>query len=141
MNLVDTNKVLQFQKLLADSNIITADVPKNLTHLLSPLDLTVNKSIKLLERKEFTSYFTENVARALQQNPEMDVADIQLDTRKTVMRPLHARSLCKVYRFFATPRGKMIIANGWRAAGITNAVKDARTTVSDLLDPFAALSI
>ncbi len=68
MNLVDTNKVLQFQKLLADSNILTADVPKNVTHLLSPLDLTVNKSIKLLERKEFTNYFTENVARALQQN-------------------------------------------------------------------------
>ena len=71
----------------------------------------------------------------------MDVADIQLDTRKTVMRPVHARSVCKVYRFFATPRGKMIIENGWRAAEITNAVKDARATVSELLDPFAALSI
>ena len=116
-------------------------MPKNLTHLLSPLDLTVNKSIKLIERQEFTSYFTENVARALQRNPGMDVADIKLDTRKTVMRPLHARSLCKVYSLFATPQGKLITANGWRAAGITNAVKDARATVSDILDPFAALSI
>ncbi len=71
----------------------------------------------------------------------MDVADIQLDTRKTVVRPVHARSVCKVYRFFATPRGKMIIANGWRAAGITNAVQDGRATVPDLLGPFAALSI
>lgn len=129
------------KKLLADTNVETSDVPKNLTHLLSPLDLTVNKSIKLIERQEFTSYFTVNVARALQRNPGVDVADIELDTRKTVMRPLHAQSLCKVYSFFATPQGKLIIANGWRAAGITDAVKDARATVSDILDPFAALSI
>ena len=89
---------------MADSNVETSEVPKNLTHLLSPLYLTVNKSIKLIERQEFTSYFTKNVARALQRNPRGDVADIKLDTRKTVMRPLHAKSLCKVYSFFATPR-------------------------------------
>ena len=71
----------------------------------------------------------------------MDVADIKLDTRITVMRPLHARSLCKVYSLFATSRGKLITANGFRAAGITDAAKDARATVSDIIDPFAALTI
>ena len=77
----------------------------------------------------------------MKQNPGMDVADIKLDTRKTVMRPLHARSLCKVYSLFATSRGKLITANSWRAAGIIDAVREARATVSDIIDPFAALSI
>ena len=79
----------------------------------------------------------------MQRNPGMDVADIKLDTRITVMRPLHARSLCKVY-YIQLVRNfpwKLITANSWRAAGITDAVKDARATVSDILDPFAALRI
>ena len=37
--------------------------------------------------------------------------------------------------------GKLIIENGWKAAGITEAVRDARATVSDIIDPFAALAI
>ena len=42
---------------------------------------------------------------------------------------------------FKTDRGKQIILNGWRAAGIVDAVKDARATVTDILDPFAALTL
>ena len=129
------------RKRVEEANILTADIPANLTHLLSPLDLTVNKSIKLQERQEFTDHFTKTVQRALEENPNIDVADIKLDTRKTVMRPLHARSLCKVHAMFKTDRGKQIILNGWRAAGIVDAVKDARTTVTDILDPFAELTL
>ena len=58
-----------------------------------------------------------------------------------LLRPLHARSLCKVHAMFKTDRGKQIILNGWRAAGIVDAVKDARTTVTDILDPFAELTL
>ena len=129
------------KKLLRDNNVATADVPKNLTHLLSPLDLTVNKSIKVIERQEFSSYFTKTVTDALKKDPSLDVADIKLDTRTVVMRPLHARSLCKIHSFFETPRGQLITANGWKAAGITDAVKDARATVEDCVDQFAAMTI
>ena len=55
--------------------------------------------------------------------------------------PLHAKSLCKVYDMFKTVRGRQIIHNGWKAAGLVDAVKDARATVADILDPFAALSL
>ena len=37
-------------------NLVTAGIPKNLSHLLSPLDLTVNRSIKQVERGEFSLY-------------------------------------------------------------------------------------
>ena len=42
---------------------------------------------------------------------------------------------------FKTDRGKQIILSGWRPAGIVDAVKDARATVTDILDPFAALTL
>ena len=61
---------------------------------------------------------------------------------KNKNQTLHAKSLCKVYDMFGTDRGKTIIANGWRAAGITAAVQDARSSSpEDLNDPFARLTI
>ena len=41
-------------KSLADvMSIVTADIPKNFTHLVSPLDFTVNKKMKTLEQDDF----------------------------------------------------------------------------------------
>ena len=65
------------------------------------------------------------------------------------MRPLHARSLCRVFStMFKTDQGRHIIGipngNGWRAADILNAVKDAQSlSVEDIhiIDPFANLAI
>ena len=94
----------------------------------------MNKSIKLLERQKFTNHFTD-CGGSLQLNLEMDVADIKIDTRRSVMRSMHARSLCNVFGLFETDHGRQIIANGWRAAGITEAVRDARSTVADIIDP------
>ena len=75
-------------------NIVTADVPKNLTHRLSPMDLTVNRSINQMEREEFSLYYTECIKKALTEQPNIDVAETSVDTRKTVVRPWHAKSLC-----------------------------------------------
>ena len=72
---------------------------------------------------------------------DMDVADIEVDTRKTRMRSLrlHARSLYRVFEMFKTERGKRIIENSryhWCS------IKDARSSVvEDLMDPFAKLMI
>ena len=72
----------------------------------------------------------------------MDIADVRVDTRITVLRPLHAKSIKKSYDFFKTETGKKIITNGWVGAGIVKAVKDCRDPSFDtILDPFANLSI
>ena len=58
------------------------------------------------------------------------------------MTPLHARTLTKTFNMLKSDWGKQIIANGWKAAGITQAVEDARKNdVMDLIDPFSDLSI
>ena len=60
----------------------------------------------------------------------MDPADLKVDVKKySVMRPLHARSLTNIYNLFnITERGRRVISNGWKAAGITEAVADASGT-------------
>eukprot|EP00116_Pleurobrachia_bachei_P010527 sb/3470789/ len=41
-------------------NCEIVEVPKNLTHLLAPLDLTVNKSLKSFEQRELSKYWLRN---------------------------------------------------------------------------------
>ena len=73
----------------------------------------------------------------------MDPADLKVDVRKTVMRPLHAKALTSIYKMFnTTQRGRTIIRNGWKAAGVTTAVAEARdNNTQNLIDPFANLEI
>ena len=75
----------------------------------------------------------------------MDPADLKVDVRKIVMRPLHAKALTSIYKMFnTTQRGRTIIRNGWKAAGVTTAVAEARDNIintQNLIDPFANLEI
>ena len=50
-----TEKVLSELERL---NINVVAVPKNMTHLLQPLDLTTNASVKKMEKRGFSDYFT-----------------------------------------------------------------------------------
>ena len=47
------------------------------------------------------------------------------------------------YNFFHSDKGKRIMEDGWRAAGIIDALKSARSdsVVNDLVDPFASMAI
>ena len=42
---------------LSANKIESVMVPKNMTHLLQPLDLTTNTSFKKFEKREFCEYF------------------------------------------------------------------------------------
>ena len=55
-----------------------------------PLDLTVNRSIKLIERREYTQYFTDivSISWELTKDPQIDVSDIEIDIREVMVRPL-----------------------------------------------------
>ena len=75
---------------------------------------------------------------------DIDMGDICIDTRRTIVRPMHARSLTTVYSMFKTECGKRIINNGWRAAGIIGAIRDCRLHENVevvLVDPFSSLCL
>ena len=120
---------------LDDYNIVTVMVPKNLTHLLQPLDLTTNGSFKKMERAAFRDYFTNTITKELQTNPDKDVTTIEVDLRLSTLKPIHAKVMGQIYQHFKT-EGRQTIINGWKAAGVIKAVADARNGHVDDLNPF-----
>ena len=48
------------QERLAELVVVVVMVPKNMTHLLQPLDVTTNDPIKEIEKKEFRHYQRNN---------------------------------------------------------------------------------
>ena len=52
-------------KVLEFLNIIQVMVPKNMTHLLQPLDLTTNASMKIMEKKCFSEYFSNAIMKEI----------------------------------------------------------------------------
>ena len=137
-----TSTVLNKAKEL---NFVIAEVPKNLTHLLAPLDLTVNKSLKTLEGREVSVYYSEAIAKYIRLNPTAPIEDAKVDIRMSVIKPLHAKTMHKAYQFFSAPEGRKVIVNGFRSAGIQEAVTKARDSaanaVADLIDPFSNLAL
>ena len=107
-------------------DIAEAKVPKNMTHLHQPLDLTTNGTAKKIEKREFNSHFTKRIMQAMLKDPNINVITIDVDLKLTTLKPLHAATVIKMYNVFKTDEGKKIILSGWRAAGITEALKTAR---------------
>ena len=63
-----TDKVLsQLERL----KINVVAVPKNMTHLLQPLDLTTNASFKKMEKRGFSDYFTSTITETLEKDPHI----------------------------------------------------------------------
>ena len=89
---------------LSELNILIVNVPKNLTHLLQPLDLTTNATFKKIERKESSNYFTSAILKELIKDPNLDVTTISVDIRLTTLNLIHfeisSKSTC--WRTFFT---------------------------------------
>ena len=88
---------------LSGLNILTVNVPKNLTHLLQPLDLTTNTTFKNIERKEFSNYFTPIILKELIMDPNLNVTAVSVDLRivQTIKKARAAEhSLLDPYLYF-----------------------------------------
>ena len=108
---------------LSELNILIVNVPKNLTHLLQPLDLTTNATFKKMERKESSNYFTSAILKELIKDPNLDVTTISVGLRLTTLNPIHFETLKKILSFFHTEDGKKIIISGFLSAGIEQVVE------------------
>ena len=77
-----------------------------MTHLLQPMDLTTNSAAKKIEEREFSNYFTECITEALLKNPDIDVTTIKFDLRLKTLKPRHALTTQRVYKFLKSEKGK-----------------------------------
>ena len=128
-----TNPVIE---KLDELNIECVMVPKNMTHLLQPLDLTTNGTMKKIESRVFSEYFTNCITKELLKDPGKDVTTIDVDLKLSTLKPKHGEVMCDVYNYLKSTKGKNIILSGWKAAGITSAINEGRAGVMPILDPY-----
>ena len=106
-------------------------------HLLQPLDPTTSNAVKDIEKQEFASYFTTSILSALHFDPDIDVTTIEIDLKLSTLKPCHVVTIEKVYNFLKSEEGREIILSGWKAAGVTEALQQAREgNVALSLNPY-----
>ena len=74
-----------------------------------------------MEQCEFADYFTNCIT-----DPKRDVTTINVDSKLFTLKPIHAKTVSKVYENLESDKGKQVLLNGFWAAGITEAVKKIR---------------
>ena len=104
-----TDKVLSELKRL---NINVFALPKNMTHLLQPLDLTTNSSVKKIEKRGFSDYFTSTITETLEKDPHRDVTTIEVELKLSALKPIHAKLLMSICKFLQGEKRRKIILNG-----------------------------
>ena len=87
-------------------------VPRNMTHLLQPLDLPTNASFKKYEKRAFSEYFTFCIMEALKIDPDRDVTSVEVDLRLSTLKPRHAKVMTDLYHHLQSHKGEEIIKAG-----------------------------
>ena len=124
----DAFKTQSFPNVMdAPSNygIESVIIPKSMTHLLQPLDLTTNASFKKYEKRTFSENFMSCIMEAVRNDTDRDVTTIKVDLRWSTQKARHAKVMTSMYQHLKSEKGKEIIKAGWRAAGIPYILKDA----------------
>lgn len=122
--------------LYKDCNIEVVCVPPNMTHILQPLDLTVNGSVKKFTRGKFNAWYSSQIGNQLDAGKQLH--DIDVPLRLSLLKPLHAQWLVDCYNHMTTEAAQNIIHGGWKAAGISEALRMGSNGLESL-DPFQDL--
>ena len=75
-------------KLLEDNHVRMAMVPPNCTDCLQPLDVSVNKAVKIFLHQEFENWYANQVCEQLRKGP---CDDNPIDSRLSIIKPLGAQ--------------------------------------------------
>ena len=85
------------EERLKELNIISVMVPKNMTHLLQPLDLSTNGAVKKMEKRAFSEYFTSCITEEMLRDPGKDVTTIEVDLKLSTLKPCHGKLMKELY--------------------------------------------
>ena len=116
-----------------EANILIINVPANMTKYYQPLDLTVNGYAKRFLKSKFTEWYSSQVRAYLDNG--VSINDIEVGLQLSKIKPIHAGWLVEFYNHMTTSKGKEIIDSGWKAAGISDAVKLDSSKLPPI-DPF-----
>ena len=102
---------------LQDNNIRYCKVPAACTDRLQPLDLSLNKEYKNALKNKYNKWYADQVAAQIDDiTCEHQITTVKVDTRMSVIKPLHANWLIDVHQEMSAK--KHLILDGWEKAGI-----------------------
>ena len=107
--------------VITKNKICVVNVPANMTKFYQPLDLTVNGQAKRFFKSKFSAWYADQISKQLNEGVKIDEVDAKF--RLTTMKPLHAQWVVDFYNEMTTSKGSIIIKSGWRAAGISDAIR------------------
>ena len=123
--------------LLRDNNIHYVLVPNNMTQLFQRKDLTVNKHCKSYPKQLFSEWYAQQIEYQLSLGKKVE--EIKIEFCLTTLKPLHAKWLVEYYNEIKSENGSSVIINGWKAAGIYDAIKVGSSGLQSI-DPFEDIS-
>ena len=72
-------------------------------------------------KAKFTEWFAEKIDEGLEEGKALEDIDIKLTL--TLLKPIHGSWICDLYNYLSSSKGKSIIENGWKQAGISKAIE------------------
>ena len=91
---------------LSSYSLESVMVPKNMTHLLQPLDLTTNASFRKYEKRAFSEFFTSSITEALTNDPDRDNTTIKGDIPLLTLKLRHTKVMTDMYQHLKSKKGK-----------------------------------
>ena len=108
-----------------------------MTHTFQPLDLIVNKHCKTFLKNLFSEWYSRQIENELPLGKKIE--DVNIQFRLTTLNTLHAKWLLEFYNYITSDAGAEIILNGWKGAGIYDALKMIAAALPSL-HPFQDIS-
>ena len=121
------------KEVLQENNILVTNVPAIMTRFYQPLDLTVNGSAKRFLAKKFNGWYSQQISDELESGKSLE--EIYVKLRLSTLKPLHAGWIVDLFNYMTSAEGKIIIINGWKTAGIHDALQLGSSNLPNI-DPF-----
>ena len=123
-------KTERVQEVIAKNDCVCVFVPANMTNYFQPLDLTVNGPAKQFLKGKFEEWYAKDVKR--QVDSGVEVYSIDVNTKMSVLKPIHARWLIGLYDYLRNRDST--IRKGFEIAGIVEALSTELEPEDPLVD-------
>ena len=107
-------------------------IPHNLTNKFQPLDIIANKPAKSIIADKYNGWFANEATNQVVKG--IKPANAKVSLALSELKPVHAQWIVHVYECLC--KQPEIIKNGFRAAGITEAVEFVHSVVQRIENRF-----
>ena len=123
----------ELRKLCMSNNCEVVIVPHNLT--TQPLDLSVNKATKAFISEKYNTWMTNEISKQIKRG--IAPPDVKVSLNLSVIKPLHAKWIVDLHHYLKAEEA--MILSRFRAAGISEAIENAKSITEKVENPFKEL--